>query len=800
MDHRRTSTLGQDDLARQERFSMQQQNQPSREQNHHDQQHQQPPQPGPSTSVTTTQQQMVGTPSSPSTWSAMGPPAEVPAQSAAVAAAAAAVAASVIVVGSPTLGTDDGILMHSAGSPLVRCTSPGKRPPEYVGADDLLHHVNPVDGMKRLRLDGKHHHHRLHPGCPTNNIIIARHTQTTSETTGPFVRPGTTVPFEALTRVAKSAGRSRMRERDPTKRRSRSLPDLHRCHSDLSETTTPRESIERLRERLTRPLEPVLFTFPSYAVDSNNHQLRHQSYHRSSSRRSTSLVPPPVCMATLHELDWSEIELNAQLRHDAVHDPNLQFRPNTDGERGLRKRYESDRYWKSVARELERISSLFLPQQRRHTKLYLVLRELRDILRSFMHASDRRMADEHFDVHLIMQMMHYGVFDVHAFTIVVTDVMRRYCAPKRDLVLDHLVQRAQHLRCTPASSLNSAYELADLLRSAFDALEMMKLDVANHELVMRRPQLLASALEFQQAWFTRKFATGVLCEVNAVSWLVKPDDATEPARFIEILFAQRTIDLMLGCASARQSSATGSVSRADLPHSWTFDAARLTGISRELRRIVHLQIVLLLVRQLATLIKLDDAAFTTIADEVRVLLRSDEIAAGEIGSMEQSESMLAVLSDPLGVTRDDAIDSIAVQVAVRSGCKEKVDFARSWLTQHLSSTSPIFRMVQTRLATLLSSRLARHLLLGDASHNGQVLATMTVDEAAELAHKAMPDPTHLVHTVLKLSPQEATANAALQDTHQDIAQAFTKLLATARFHFRVHEHRYAAAFNATRHV
>lgn len=67
----------------------------------------------------------------------------------------------------------------------------------------------------------------------------------------------------------------------------------------------------------------------------------------------TPSLHPPITRHTLRELDLCEILKNPQLRHDVVFDPNVQFRPNFDGERGRRKREAGDRYWAAVVREIE---------------------------------------------------------------------------------------------------------------------------------------------------------------------------------------------------------------------------------------------------------------------------------------------------------------------------------------------------------------------------------------------------------------------------------------------------------------
>lgn len=62
-------------------------------------------------------------------------------------------------------------------------------------------------------------------------------------------------------------------------------------------------------------------------------------FSTTTSTTSTPPAPlPPVNIQSLREIDLAEILKNPQLRHDILFDPQLQFRPNLDGERGRRKK------------------------------------------------------------------------------------------------------------------------------------------------------------------------------------------------------------------------------------------------------------------------------------------------------------------------------------------------------------------------------------------------------------------------------------------------------------------------------
>ncbi|KAI8843589.1 hypothetical protein BC829DRAFT_492064 [Chytridium lagenaria] len=99
---------------------------------------------------------------------------------------------------------------------------------------------------------------------------------------------------------------------------------------------------------------------------------------------------------TLRELDMDE------LRHDLYFDPNLQFKPNVEGERGEQKRLLSTQYWTEVEAEV-RAGYLF--------RIPLLLYEIRCIIVELLPYSEemREDVERNIDVRLIAQQMEHGV-------------------------------------------------------------------------------------------------------------------------------------------------------------------------------------------------------------------------------------------------------------------------------------------------------------------------------------------------------------------------------------------------------
>lgn len=280
----------------------------------------------------------------------------------------------------------------------------------------------------------------------------------------------------------------------------------------------------------------------------------------SSTTLSVPSLNPPITKETMKELDLSEVLQCRQLRHDVVFDVNLAFRPNLDGDRyefppptcyypadfknsGDRKREAADRYWEALARELDTgcrcttyphppsaaalhlgKKSLSLPcicrpaispasiamtvpaglATRLPSRVHALVVALRDILLSIVPSNDdtatsttpgkgtHELLKDTLDADLIAQEVAHGVYDISALALYLGHLLKTHCAPMRDEMIDNMVQAIQ---C--GQQKNDSIAVATGLRKCFSVLELMKLDIANHQLRTLRPWLLETAAEFQ---------------------------------------------------------------------------------------------------------------------------------------------------------------------------------------------------------------------------------------------------------------------------------------------------------------
>ena len=195
-------------------------------------------------------------------------------------------------------------------------------------------------------------------------------------------------------------------------------------------------------------------------------------------------------------------------------DPHLQFRPNFDGERGLIKRREADRFWREVGLELNNRRAVLAARRETtatllneagmpasqasnrmvqlHTQqlcplpkailLPRLVDELREILLSLLPAPsaqanadptkpsapavnpERALLTSTLDPELLLQELDHGVLDVHGLFRFLGDSLKGHCAPMRDSLVESMV-----------TIVVDSDEIVRGIRMCFEILEWMKL-------------------------------------------------------------------------------------------------------------------------------------------------------------------------------------------------------------------------------------------------------------------------------------------------------------------------------------
>ncbi|KAF7346279.1 Vacuolar ATP synthase subunit B [Mycena sanguinolenta] len=252
---------------------------------------------------------------------------------------------------------------------------------------------------------------------------------------------------------------------------------------------------------------------------------------------------PPINRNTLKELDLDVIIRNPQLRHDLLFDPGLQFRPTN----ARRKTERAEKYWAAITTELEtgctcvsfdmgskphptvcacahvspslnpvrafpptlHVVTLRMPSRIRALLdeflevLLLVIQPLSNIAGAHVSPTMSQQA-EHvaqaayirsvFDPALIEQELKHNLFDPSGLFRAIGVTLQGHCAPMRDHDVELMVQVAQ--TCAPGGKGTKA-DAVRAVRMCMDILELMKLDIANHQLQTLRPFLMRTSGQFE---------------------------------------------------------------------------------------------------------------------------------------------------------------------------------------------------------------------------------------------------------------------------------------------------------------
>ncbi|GAA5982808.1 hypothetical protein JCM11641_004631 [Rhodosporidiobolus odoratus] len=363
----------------------------------------------------------------------------------------------------------------------------------------------------------------------------------------------------------------------------------------------------------------------------------------------TGLIPP-ISKATLRELDMQEIMRNPQLRHDIVFDPNLMFRPNYDGERGERKRVAAEQYWTALDRELTfgcrcatfrnnvllpcvclPISSSPRPtpppfslSARLPTRIIPLIVELGNVLLSLLPApsgehspplassptfasalspypstpvtaTSLNAARDHIlevlEPSALAYQLAHGVLNVSALAAFLGRTLKTHCAPMRDSLVDQMVMTCE------------GEGIARGLRQCFKILELMKLDIANHQLRSLRPYLVESSVAFERRFLqehvTRRGGQASLERLR--DWLA-PASEKKPRTGDRV--EQAVVDGLLNLvfsphASASTPSSVPLPALSSLPDTVQLDSYRLQAFHADAADLTVLYQLLLLFQQLS---------------------------------------------------------------------------------------------------------------------------------------------------------------------------------------------------------
>ncbi|KAJ3328965.1 hypothetical protein HDU76_008923 [Blyttiomyces sp. JEL0837] len=372
------------------------------------------------------------------------------------------------------------------------------------------------------------------------------------------------------------------------------------------------QQLQHIQQRPASPLSAIssstgtaleagsgLYTEPLATTIRRNKVLPVEMYEEldESDYMELSSLLPPITRFTLRELDLDEILNNISLRHDLYFDPHLQFKPNTDGERGEIKRQRTNAYWSEVSTELSNNHTYRIP---------LLLFEIKNIIIELLPYSESMQEDveDNIDVRLVAQQLRHGVFQVGGVMGYLAGLLKANCAPARDGIVEGMLKAGEEGR------------FVDSLKFCFELLEMMKLDYANHQLLRLRPYVMDNEVEFEWTWFkeemeqgnlqleaTKSFITGAFYRRKAVGAVIKPSYIpTLTEVYIDAITHLIQHSAAIGNPDVSSTSEPGSATSARspamrLPETLSMDLNRLTLFRNDWQDITIMATLLILYRQ-----------------------------------------------------------------------------------------------------------------------------------------------------------------------------------------------------------
>ncbi|KAG5358307.1 Protein SOK1 [Yarrowia sp. B02] len=404
---------------------------------------------------------------------------------------------------------------------------------------------------------------------------------------------------------------------------------------------------------------------------------------------------PPVNINSLREIDLAEIFKNPRLRHDIVFDPQLQFRPNLDGERGKRKRQSTQRYWDGITAEVEGVwagSSDF-------QTLTTLFTTLRQVLVSLLPVKDRETIEADLDSELVQQQLSHHCFDFVSFSHWLSNVFKAHCAPMRDSWVDQMVARIN-----AGWKEKNSRKLTEGLRMIFAILEAMKLDVANHQIRSLRPILVDTAVDFEQDYYEqvvekRRFDIGGSCQWFAAAVANTEKTACGTKHYKTALVG--AVTQLITCSSS------------DFPATFGFDFARLSAFRSDLRQLVCLQLCSMLLQQLVAT-RGDAKAKKTVADtDYQAKLRADcmAIVLSSSGNSKWTKNVSG-----LALELAKRVEAAVSENPATLPSAELTNLASNWLTNNILPSSAMYKLVEKRLVKEIVTGVEMRILETSSSH------------------------------------------------------------------------------------
>ncbi|KAG8944529.1 hypothetical protein FRC04_001751 [Tulasnella sp. 424] len=218
-------------------------------------------------------------------------------------------------------------------------------------------------------------------------------------------------------------------------------------------------------------------------------------------------------------------------------------------------------------------------------------------------ASDPLLAA--FDPLLIQQEIQHGVFDYRSVFRWLGEIMKTHCAPMRDAMVETMVRMGTMEDVE--DGVPRERRPVKALRMCFEILEVMKLDIANHQLQALRPYLLETCPDFELKTFQERFEKGISGLDITRRWISRAIAATpqpSPAsrsKHVMTALCSAMVNVVFEPPAPDAPAVTGGpVPEKAYPETLYLDHARLNNYVNDAADLLGLYMLIMLFRQLTT--------------------------------------------------------------------------------------------------------------------------------------------------------------------------------------------------------
>lgn len=540
-----------------------------------------------------------------------------------------------------------------------------------------------ISNFQMLKLPSNH----LHNNANINNGIIANKKFSSSKST------------KHTTPCKRFRSKSLPNIFIPSKRSHQILLEFHR-HPNNSKII---QNHLYNHQRQNQNLGPIQ---NQHQITVQQQHLQQQHLQQQQQQQQQMLLLPPVNLHSMHEIDLQEVLKNPQLRHDILFDPQLQFRPNLDGERGKKKKIQSANYWNMIKFETESLlNSKTHNTLDENSPIILMFQCLKSILISLIPSKDIALIDEILDVNLLIQQLNSKCFNFVGFSNWISSIFKLHCAPMRDSLVDELnVLFDKAVNVNSENQINIDY-LIEGFKTLFSILEAMKLDVANHQIRILRPLLCSSAISFEKEYFKNSVKCNKINFQSSKLWFKKNSTKINSNNNREIL--NYSILNLLSCSNMTRQ----------FPNTLIFDHTRLLLLRADIRHIICTKLCSILYKNLIYQYKLEKSL---LSDENILQFRNEilNIIVDENGNSKWTKN-LKNLSVHIVNKLFKTLDS------------SKIDFAYNWLLKQTQPNSNVYSILESKIFEKILPSLSKN---SSCSSDFSNLATASMSNSANSAN------------------------------------------------------------------